>query len=199
MKKAFAALVLMLTPLSVPAAGLDIALSNDTANIAVLLNPYNFRAGGGSELGLGGFLNETGDNLLFATLMAQGVRKLPNQQYNIGAGVKVIGGDLEVSEEFQSLGVDSESVAALALGFKAGYVLPSRQNPMEFAIEGYIAPDITSFSDAESYTEFSARFQVEIIPQALTYIGFRRINFDTQGFNNVVLDNNIHVGFKLAF
>ena len=199
MRKAFVALILLLTPLSVPAAGLDIGLSDDTANIAVLLNPYDFRAGGGAELGLGGFLNETGDNLLFASLMAHGVRKLPNQQYNLGAGFKLVSGDIEISEDFQDGSGSSEEVGALALGFKAGYVIPSRQNPMEFLVEGFFAPNITSFSGAENYTEFTARFQVEIIPQAITYIGFRRINFDTTDFNNVTLDNNVHVGFKLAF
>jgi len=198
MKKAFVALVLLITPLTVPATGLDIGLSNDSANIAVLLNPYNFQSGGGSELAIGGFLNETGDQLLFASLMAQGIRKLTNQQYNLGAGFKLISGDVEITDELQE-NSSGESVSALAIGFKAGYVIPARQNPLEFSIEGFVAPSITSFSNAEMYTEFNARFQVEIVPQAITYIGFRRINFETADFNDVILDNNVHLGFKLAF
>lgn len=201
MKKALMALALLMMWASMPAkaAGLDIALSNDTANIAVLLNPYNFRAGGGSELAVGGFLNETGDNLFFASLMAHGVRRLPNQQYNLAAGIKMLSGGIEVSDEFaESLG-SSESVGALALGFKAGYVIPSRQNPMELSIEGFIAPQITSFKDAEGYSELNARFQIEVIPQALTYIGYRRIQFDTENFDGVRLDRSIHLGMKLTF
>jgi len=147
MKKALVALALLLSSLSAHAAGLDVALSNRTANIAVLLNPYNFRAGGGSELALGGFLNEDGDNLLFASLMAHGVRKLPDQQYNLAAGVKVVAGDIEIGEEFADDAGDSETVGALALGFKAGFVIPSRQNPMEISVAGFMAPNITSFSD----------------------------------------------------
>lgn len=199
MKKAFIALVLLMTPLSVPAVGLDIGLSNDSANIAVLLNPYNFRSGGGSELALGGFFNETGDNLLFASIMAQGIRKLPNQQYNLGAGFKLISGDVEVSNDFTGSGSSSETVGALAIGFKAGYVIPSRQNPVEISLEAFVAPSITSFSNAEMYTELNARVQVEVIPQATAYIGFRRINFDTTDFNNVSLDSSVHLGFKLTF
>lgn len=199
MKKALVALALFLTPLSAQSAGLDIALSNETANIAVLLNPYNFSGGGGSELALGGFTNETGDTLMYATLMAHGVRKLPNQQYNLGAGIKILSGDIEIGEEFEVESGDSEKVGALALGFKAGYVIPSRQNPMEFMVEGFMAPQITSFSDAESFMEFAARFQVEIIPQALTYIGYRRMQFDTNDFNNVRLDQGVHLGIKLTF
>ena len=187
------------TSVSVKAAGLDIALSNDTANIAVLLNPYNFIDGGGSELAIGGFLNETGDNLLFASLMAHGIRELPEQQYTLAAGVKLVSGELEIGEQFATALGDSETVGALALGFKAGYVIPARQNPMEFSIEGFMAPNITSFGDAESYTEFNARFQIEIIPAALTYVGYRRIQFDTNDFNDVRLDRSIHLGIKLAF
>lgn len=199
MKKALVALALLMTSMSVHAAGLDVALSNRTANIALLLNPYNFRAGGGSELAVGGFVNETGDSLLFASLMAHGVRKLPDQQYNLAAGIKVLTGEVEIGEEFEASVGDTEKVGALALGFKAGYVIPSRQNPMEIAIEGFMAPKITSFSDAENYSEFNARFQVEIIPQALTYIGYRRMRFDTNDFNNVRLDRSVHLGIKLTF
>jgi len=115
MKKAFAALALFFTSLSVQAAGLDIALSNKTANLAVLLNPYSFRSGGGSELAVGGFINEAGDNIAFATLMAHGVRKLPDQQYNLGAGVKLLAGDIEIGEEFEN--AKAESDGALGGGF----------------------------------------------------------------------------------
>jgi len=199
MKKAFATLALLLTSLSAQATGLDIALSNKTANVAVLLNPYNFRAGGGSELAVGGFINEGGDSLVFASLMVHGVRRLPQQHYNLAAGVKVMTGDIEIGEEFDAPEGESESVGALALGFKAGFVIPSRQNPMELSVEGFMAPNITSFSDAERYSEFNARFQVEIVPQALTYIGYRRMRFDTNDFDNVRLDRSMHLGIKLTF
>jgi len=202
MKKAFVTLALLMSSvmaLPAKAAGLDVALSNDTANIAVLLNPYNFRAGGGSELAVGGFINETGDNVLFATLMAHGVRKLPDQQYNLAAGMKLLTGNIEIGEEFEEATGDEEKVGALALGFKAGFVIPSRQNPMEVALEAFMAPKITSFSDAESYSEINARFQVEIIPQAVTYIGYRRMQFDTNDFNNVRLDRSVHLGIRLTF
>jgi len=203
MKKALVALALLMasmtTSMSVRAAGLDIALSNDTANIAVLFNPYTFSKGGGSELSVGGFLNETGDNLLFASLMAHGIRNIPGQQYTLAAGVKLLTGELEVGDQFVDAVGSSESVGALGLGFKAGYVIPARQNPMELSLEGFIAPNITSFGDAEGYTEINARFQVEIIPAALTYIGYRRVEFDTNNFNDVRLDSSLHLGIKLAF
>jgi len=131
--------------------------------------------------------------------MAHGIRKLPDQQYTLAAGVKLLSGNVEVGDDFVDEFGSSDSVGALALGFKAGYVIPSRQNPMELSIEGFLAPQITSFSDAEGFSELNARFQVEIIPAAVTYVGYRRIRFDTNNFNDVSLDQSIHLGIKLAF
>ncbi|MEE9319223.1 MAG: YfaZ family outer membrane protein [Granulosicoccus sp.] len=202
MKKALAGLALLLCPLGVNAGGLDLALSNETANLSVLLNPYQFYEGGGSELALGGFISESGDNLLHATLMARGYRQTSTSQYNLGAGIKAIAGDVEISkgEVEGSTAADDESVGAVALGFQAGLLIASsRYNPMELSFEGFYAPSITSFSDAERYSEFSARLQVEVIPQARAYIGYRRMRFNTNDYNNIRLDRSIHIGLKITY
>lgn len=171
------------------AGGLDLALSNETAHLSVLLNPYELYQGG-SELALGAFVNELGDNLVHATLLARGVQTLSNSQYKLGAGMKAIGGNLEVDE----------TVGALALGFQAVMLLSSSQyNPVDFTIEGFYAPSITSFSDSDEYTEFSARLQIEVIPQARAYLGYRRITFDTNDFGEQQLDRSVHLGLNITF
>ena len=126
MKKALAGLVLLLGPLGVNAGGVDLALSNETANLSLLLNPYQFYEGGGSELALGGFISEGGDSLLHATLMARGYRQSATSQYNLGAGIKAIAGDVEIGDDevVDSAGeADDESVGAVALGFQAGLLI----------------------------------------------------------------------------
>jgi len=201
MKKALAGLALLLGPLGVNAGGLDLALSNDTANLSLLLNPYQFYEGGGSELALGGFISESGDSLLHATLMARGYRQSAKSQYNLGAGIKAIVGDVEISEgELGNTEADDESVGAVALGFQAGLLIASsRYNPIELSFEGFYAPSITSFSDAERYSEFSARLQIEVIPQARAYVGYRRMRFNTNDYNNIRLDRSIHIGLKITY
>lgn len=182
------------------AAGLDLALSNETANLAVLFNPYQFRSGGGSELVLGGFVNETGDNLLYATLMARGKRQSGKSVYSLGAGFRALFGELEIGEELAVDGEDSERVGAIGIGIQAGVLLTSsRHTPVELIGEAFMAPSITSFSDADQYTEFGARLQVEVIPQARAYLGFRRLSFDTNDFDGVQLDSGFHLGLNVSF
>ncbi len=193
MKKSIAALLLALSCAftSVPssAGGLDLALSNETAYLAVIVNPYQLYEGG-SELALGAFVNEPGDNLVYATLLARGVQTLDSSQYKLGAGIKAIGGDLEVDE----------TVGALALGFQVSMLLSSSQfNPVDFTVEGFYAPSIASFSDSEEFSELSARLQIEIIPQARAYVGYRRISFDTNDFGEQQLDRSVHLGLNITF
>lgn len=201
MKKTLASIVLLLGTIgAAEASGLDLALSNETANLSLLLNPYPLTGGGGSELAVGGFISEAGDNILHATLMARGYRQSATSQYNLAAGLKALGGQIEVDENNVLPDEDDETVGALALGMQAGLLLASsKYNPMELSFEAFYAPSITSFSDAENYAEVAARFQVEIIPQARAYIGYRRMQFDTNDFENVSLDRSIHIGLKITY
>ncbi len=200
MRKIVAALCLLLGSFSANAGGLDIALSNETANLSVLLNPYQqFIRAGGTELGVGGFISEQGDRLAHATLMARGFRQSDSGQYNLGAGVKLLGGDVTIPASVTGVKQD-EAVGALALGMQFGLLLASsRHNPIEVMFEGFMAPSITSFSDAERFSELSARLQIEVIPQARAYIGYRRMRFDTDDFRDVQLDRSVHMGIKLTF
>jgi hypothetical protein len=204
MNKVLAGLVLLVGSTQVFAGGLDLALSNDTANISVTLSqdPFLMRnrtnRDGGAELAFGGFINETGDNILHVTFMARGIQQSLTSQYNISAGMKVIAGEIQVGTPVVGV-TESESVGALALGFQAGMVIPSSYNPVELSFEGFYAPSITSFSDAERYGELTARLQVEVMPRARAYIGYRRMLFDTNDADNVRLDHNAHFGLSISF
>lgn len=205
MNKVLAGFVLLLGSTQVMAGGLDLALSNDTANLSITLNQDPFDANqdrardGGAEVAVGGFISEIGDSLLHATLLARGIRQTVASQYQISAGMKIIGGEIKIAGDTQEA-EDSESVAALALGFQGGLLLqPSTYNPVELTFEAFYAPSITSFSDAESFGEVTARLQVEIMPRARAYIGYRRMRFDTNDFDNVTLDRNAHVGLSISF
>lgn len=185
--------------LGVEAAGLDIALSNETANLQILLNPHDFSLGGGSELSVGAFVSEQGDKLAHATLMARGIRQTSKTQYSLGAGMKGIFGDVAIPAIGAAVESD-ESVGAVALGFQFGVLLASsKHNPIEMAIEGFLAPSITSFSDAERYRELGAKLQIEIIPQARAYVGYRQIRIETNDFSDVRVDRSMHIGIKLSF
>ncbi|MBX2825183.1 MAG: hypothetical protein KTR33_10670 [Gammaproteobacteria bacterium] len=193
MKRVIVGLLMLLGCTTTQAGGLDLSLSKETANLAVLLNPglrYIPNSGGGSDISIGAFTNEAGDNLAFGLLMVRGVRQSDTAQYKLGAGVKVIAGDLDIDE----------SVGALALGFQTSVLLASSAyNPVDFVVEGFYAPSISSFSDAESFTEFSARIQIEVIPQARAFVGYRRMLFDTNDYTDLTMDRSVHVGLSLNF
>ena len=183
--------MLSMTATSASAGGLDLSLSNETANLVVHLDPEQvYDRAGGADISVGVFTNETGDNLLHATLMARGMRQFASGQSNLAAGIKLIGGDLDISE----------SVGALALGFQASLlVAPSEFNPVDFIVEAFYAPGISSFTDAEKFSEVGARLQVEIVPTAHAYLGYRRMIFDTNDFENLTMDRSIHVGIAIRF
>ena len=206
MKKLAAALVLSVAPFGVSAAGLDLSLSNETANLTYLFNndPLNRNQqptrDGGSELAVGVFFNEDGDNLFHATLLARGYRQSVTSQYQVSAGMRLVGGDIGIGDEQARAGNDDESVGALALGFQAGMLLqPGDYNPIDITFEGFYAPSITSFADAERYGELAVRLQVEVMSRARAYIGYRRIRFDTNDFENVTLDRSAHFGLSISF
>lgn len=205
MKKYLVGLALLIGTGPVLAGAIDLALSNETANLSVTLNRDPFYTeqvrsqDGGAELAVGGFISEVGDKLIHGTLLARGVRQTLNSQYHISAGMKLIGGEIEAGVDRENA-ADSETVGALALGFQAGLLLQqSAYNPVELSFEGFYAPNITSFSDAERYGEVSVRLQVEIMPRARAYIGYRRLRFDTNDYDDVQLDRSAHFGLNISF
>jgi hypothetical protein len=89
--------------------------------------------------------------------------------------------------------------SALALG---GMVRYSPPEVHRLGIIGtvYFSPNITTFGDADRFTETGVRVEYEIIPQAAAaYLGYRKIRFGLSGAPNVILDEGIHVGVRLSF
>lgn len=204
MNKLRTIVLLLLMPFGVNAAGVDLALSDETAYFSLYFDSdplYSDNEGirdGGSELSIGGFISEADDRLIHATLLARGVRLAQTSQYHISAGMKLIGGDIDIAELSDT--EDSATVGALALGFQAGItIVPAQFNPVELTFEGFYAPSITSFSDAERFGEVTARLQIEITTRARAYIGYRRMRFDTDDFDDVTLDRSAHFGLSLSF
>jgi len=191
------------------AGGFDLALSNETANIALQLNPrpfidgrYDDGYGNGAELSIGGFISEVDDRLAHLTLMAYGPRPTADSIYNFALGVKAIGGDvvIEADRRREEDNGDAESVGALALGIQAGMLLNrSARNPIELGVAAFVAPSITSFADADRFAEYSARLQMDVIPQASAYLGYRRMRWDTNDYSSIRTEQGLHLGIKLSW
>jgi hypothetical protein len=88
-------------------------------------------------------------------------------------------------------------LAALAFG---GQVRFSPIHRVGLGGAVFYAPGITSFMDAESYTETNLRLDYQVLPQAFVYLGYRNIEVDIDGgADDAELDEGMHLGFKMLF
>jgi len=189
LKKLAAILGLILVAPQIYARGVDLRLADETAEILYLTESSTFGYGG-ADMGFGVFFNEADDFMLSASAMVSGHGAGNNRPLQMGVGAKLL---------FASLDQFNEDVAALALGLQMRYIIPA-STPVAFLLEAHIAPAVTSFSNAEQYTEFRFAIELEITPSARAYIGFRDIEIDLDsGPDGIELDDEAHVGIKIDF
>jgi hypothetical protein len=197
MKKTIAAFVLLASTLAcnaVAAAGLDLALSNETANLAVLFNPSTSSVNN-SQISVGGVINDVDDIIFYGSIMAQGPGQYGDTYYSLGAGVKLYGGHLDGGDD----GSD-QTIGALAIGGRAGfYILRHPINPVDVEFEAFFAPGITSTGDTEKLWEFTGKLRVEIVRSARAYLGYRLLKVDTKDNGKLEIDDNIHLGISIDF
>ena len=186
------AAILFISLLSVQniyANGVDLKLADETAELLYLTESSTFGYGG-ADIGIGLFFNENDDWMVSAVAMVSGNSASNERSLQFGVGVKLL---------LASLDVLSEDVGALGLAGQVRYVIPS-QTPIAFLLEGVIAPEVTSFSGAEQYTEYRFAVELEVTPSARAYIGYRNIEIelDTAGAD-VEIDDEVHLGIRLEF
>ena len=173
----------------VQANDFEVALSSDTAQFT-FRSDSSLIGWGGADLGFSFFYNEADDVLAQISLMQN---RLPSKQspLTLGVGVKAYLGQLDVLDE---------NIMALGIGGEIRYTFPGTM-PMAVYLNGYIAPDITSFSDTEEIREYTLGFQIEISPQTIAFVGVRDIEVDTTGgsTNYELDDDSAHVGVRLTF
>lgn len=98
---------------------------------------------------------------------------------------------------FASMG--GTNALALALGGQVHYAFPAASR-LGLVGQVYFSPNIVTYGDAERFSEGVVRLEYEVIPQAIAYLGYRRISFSLINFNNnAVLDSGLHVGVKISF
>ena len=174
----------------VQANDFEVALSSDTAQFT-FRSDSSLIGWGGADLGFGFFYNEADDVLAQISLMQN---RLPSKQspLTLGVGVKAYLGQID--------DVLDENIMALGIGGEIRYTFPGTM-PMAVYLNGYIAPDITSFSDTEEIREYTLGFQIEISPQTIAFVGVRDIEVDTTGgsTNYELDDDSAHVGVRLTF
>lgn len=169
------------------AAGLDFQLGNHTAQIKFFTDSGTLGYNGG-EVGFGGFVDSRNDVLGTASAKVEGLAA-GETPLSFGLGVSAYGGSIDKPHE---------NVGAIALGGLVKYTIPYHM-PMAVKLEGYFAPQITTFGDAKSFSDLNLDYQIEVTPGATAYIGYRILETDLKNYGSYKLDNALHVGIRLHF
>lgn len=187
-KRIMATLLLAVTG-TVHAAGLDLSLSDTTASF-VLLTDSSSLGYGGADVGFGVLYNENDDIIFNASFMVVGNPASSQRPVQFGVGAKAYVGNYDKADL---------DVGALAIGAQLRFVIPSALAPMAATVGFYYAPDIVSFSDADSLTELTFRFEFEIVPSTSAYFGYRRLEVDFKDLNDAEFDDSFHLGIRISF
>lgn len=178
------ALAIVNTPAS--AGALDINLGDNTAQLQ-----YSSAMGrdslGKSEFHVGFLFTDQDDLLGDVGILVKNEVGSGLPGVTVGLGVKGL-----------MATVDDSDALALALGGQVRFSPPSASR---FGIAGqfYFAPNIVTFGDADRFIETGLRLEYEVLPQAVAYLGYRKIKFGLETGPDAVLDEGAHVGVKITF
>ena len=167
-------------------AGLDLSLSNDAGNLGLYSlreTPHEL-----TNLGADFLFNSKSDRFLdvYGSLARKGL--LGNKNLELGLKGKLF----YIDEDKNNL-----NGYGLMIGGLGRYWLPT-EIPTAFAMEYLYAPSIVTSGDADTASEFNARVEMRILPSAVGYVGYRRLNVE---FNksNYDVDDSFHLGVRVAF
>lgn len=143
-----------------------------------------------SELNLGaGLLHHQDDGDVFygSLFVADNVNKETGILAGLGARFYFINADK----------IDQDGTA-LGLGGFINWDIPTVPN-LSVRSDLYYAPDVLSFGEVKTYTDFSARVQYRLIEQAWVHAGYRRAKVDPEEGRNQNIDEGAFVGLMLWF
>jgi len=172
----------------VSASSLDISLSSKTANFT-FLSDASALGSGGADIGVGVFYDDSSNYMANANILVLGHPASEALPVQLGVGAKAYVASLEGTDE---------SVAAVGLGGIARYIVPA-EIPIGLTLEAYYAPAITSFADTEEVAQVEARVEVNVMPAARAYLGYRYLKTRLNLGGDVVLDDRLHLGIRLSF
>lgn len=191
LRKFTAILSLMILSTQLQAEGFDLRLANETAEVIYLTESSTFGYGG-ADIGLGLLFNESDDFMLSGSAMVTGHSAGNNRPLQFGVGVKLA--MISIDQVFIN-----EDVGAVAIGAQARYLFPS-STPVALLAEGFIAPEVVSFSGAKQYREYRFALELEVTPSARAYVGYRQIEVELENFNqDIEIDDHAHLGVKIEF
>jgi len=105
-----------------------------------------------------------------------------------GLGGKIYGASVEDNKY---------EILVIGVGGMLRYSIPQNRRII-LGVDGYYAPPIVSFIDAERFYETAARVEYELLPKASAYIEYRKYFLDVDNDSGSI-DSGFRVGMEINF
>jgi len=115
------------------------------------------------------------------------MRKVGNQGIKLGMGVKIN---------------HTNSYTTTPLGLQFSYKIPAVDYiPMHLNGELYYAPSVLSYQNADSFLEYRASYDIQIIKNGNVTLGYRRVetNYEVNQGGDFTYNSSWYIGFKIGF
>lgn len=166
--------------------GIDFSFSTESANVGL----YSLRESPDELTKVGGeyFFNKDDDNFLdaFGSISRKGFANDPN--FELGLKGKVF---------YTKHDNYDQSGYGVMIGATSRYWLPT-EVPVTIAGDVLFAPDVVTFDQVEGAFEVEVRTEVQILPSAFAYVGYRKLDVSYKS-GSKDLDGLIHLGVNIGF
>ncbi len=188
--RALAVFYLIASP-SVFAGSVNLNLSS--SNAAQL--EVGYLSNGNSEIQSGFLYNDQGSVLIDTGLIVSGGGGDQGASGPTGGG-----GVKAIAAKIKKVGATTTTTniaAGIAIGGQGSFPLPAAPS-VALGAEYYTALRITTFGDADRFTQFG--FRVEIgPPHAKFFVGYRELDFEITNTGSVSIDKGGYTGILLSF
>ncbi|MDH5258672.1 MAG: YfaZ family protein [Gammaproteobacteria bacterium] len=94
--------------------------------------------------------------------------------------------------------VSDQEYLALGVGGMIRFALPQNKRVI-FGVDGYYAPPIVSFLNADRFYEAAGRLEYEVLPQASAFVEYRKFYVEADNGNEGSLEKGYRVGMEINF
>ena len=186
----FFLLFVLMCSCGVNAQTASITLSESSAQLG-----YGFLVGGHqygrTELGVDFLYNS--DNVFLIDTSLQVFDEVGSKVKGLVAGIggKLYGATLKDAKDV------NREILALGVGGMLRYSLPQEKRII-LGIDGYYAPPIVSFMDADRFYEIAGRLQYEVMAQASAYLEYRQYTMEYKN-KDFDIEDTFRVGMEINF
>ena len=188
--KFIAVLVLLYVSHAAYADSLNIQLSNKSARFLYAAEVFGGQFGP-TDLEVGAYFNDVDDIVAHTSLVLKS-DSIDNPF------VAAIGGRFYYGDVGNAVGQTQASVAALTFGVSLSY-RPERLIGVGFSAYYFASPSVTSFMDAESFSEYGVAMDIDITEQVGFYVGYRNMSADLDTGTELEIDDSFMYGFVFRF